>query len=57
MAEMWSVEIKIDGESVLYISHNELSGIDDIMKYADEIRHIARSLMGFVGTEGKDNDF
>jgi hypothetical protein len=45
----WSVEIKIDGESKLYISHNELSGVDNVADYTDEIRHCAESLLGFIG--------
>ena len=55
--EHWSVEIKIDGENKLYISHNELSGVDNVSDYADTIRMIARQLMGFIGKETAENDF
>lgn len=47
--EHWSVEIKVDTESKLYISHNELSGVDNIMDYTEEIRNCANSLLGFIG--------
>lgn len=56
MADTWSVEIIIDGKRVLLISEDLISGVDDIMKYSDDIRHIARSLIGFVGKEN-ENDF
>jgi hypothetical protein len=56
MEKHWSVEIKINGENVLYISHNELSGIDDVEKYADEIRMCAKHLLAFIGT-GKSDGF
>lgn len=55
--EEWSVEIKLDGENKLYISHNEVSGVDNISDYADTIRMIARQLMGFIGKEAVENDF
>ena len=51
MEEAWSVEIKINGESVLYISDNELSGIHDIEKYAKEVRYCAENLLAFIGRE------
>jgi len=57
MAETWSVEIVIDGKRVLLISEDFLSGVDNIMEYADDIRHIAKSIMGFVGKESRDEDF
>jgi hypothetical protein len=55
--EHWSVEIQIDGENKLYISHNELSGVDNISDYADTIRMIARQLLGFIGKESSNDDF
>lgn len=56
MEEVWSIEIKINGESILCISHNELSGLDDIEKYAEEIRYCAKQLLSFIG-DGKTNVF
>ena len=55
--EHWSVEIKIDGENKLYISHNELSGVDNISDYADTIRMIARHLIAFIGKENSNLEF
>ena len=57
MEEHWSVEVKINGENVLFISHNELSGIDDIEKYAEEIRHCAKHLLAFIGEEDSSFSF
>ena len=39
----------VNGENVLYISHNELSGVDNIEDYADEIRIAAENLLSFIG--------
>ncbi len=46
--EIWSVEIKVNGESILYVSHNELGGVDNIMNYSETIGMIIQHLYNFT---------
>lgn len=57
MEEVWSVEVKINGENILYISHNELSGSNDVEKYAEEIRYCAKHLLAFIGEDDSRINF
>ncbi len=45
----WSVTVAVDGETVLTIESNCLSGISDIDQHSETIRTCARHLLGFVG--------
>jgi hypothetical protein len=48
----WGVDVRINGERVLTIESNCLSGIDNISDYAETVRECAHHLLGFIG-EGK----
>jgi hypothetical protein len=45
----WEVEVRVNGESVLTIGHNHLSGADNIDDYANEVRECAYHLLSFIG--------
>lgn len=49
--ETWSVEIKINGESKLYISQDELGGVDNIMEYSEMIEMIIKHLHNFTKSQ------
>ena len=48
-SEHWHVEVSVNGETVLVIGHNFLSGVDDIHEHAETIRTAANHLLGFIG--------
>jgi hypothetical protein len=48
-SEHWHVEVSVNGETVLAIGHNFLSGVDDIHEHAETIRTAANHLLGFIG--------
>lgn len=52
----WSVSVNINGEDVLSISDNELSGVDLTEEQLEIIRNCARHLLGFAG-ESTSNFF
>lgn len=45
----WAVSVEVNGDNILTIGHNHLSGVDDIQEYADVIRGAARHLLSFIG--------
>ncbi len=45
----WAVTVTVDGEEVLTIEHNFLSGIPNIDDHADEVRTCAAHLLAFIG--------
>jgi len=45
----WGVDIRVNGECVLTIESNCLSGIDNIADYADTVRECAHHLLAFIG--------
>jgi hypothetical protein len=45
----WEVCVSINGENVLTIGHNHLSGIENIDDYGDEVRNCAEHLLSFIG--------
>ena len=47
----WAVRIDINGENVLNIESNCLSGINDITEYRETILNCAEHLKSFIGTE------
>jgi hypothetical protein len=44
-----SLTIRVDGEEILCIETNCLSGVDDIFRYEAELREAADRLLGFLG--------
>lgn len=51
----WEVSVSINGDEVLTIGHNHLSGIENIMDYADTVRGCAQHLLSFIGPEHQDD--
>lgn len=51
----WGVDVRVNGERVLTIESNCLSGISDIEKFGDVIRGCAHHLLAFIG-DGKPDD-
>jgi len=49
--EHWGVDIRINGERVLTIESNCLSGIDNIDDYRETVIECARHLLAFIGAE------
>lgn len=47
MTKTWEVEVRVNGETILTIGSNHLSGVED--PDADIIRTCAEHLLGFVG--------
>jgi len=45
----WGVNVEINGERVLSIESNSLSGIENIEEFADTIRTCALHLLAFIG--------
>jgi hypothetical protein len=45
----WGVDIRINGERVLTIESNSLSGIENISDFADTVRECAEHLLAFIG--------
>ena len=46
----WQVSIDVDGENILYMSPNEICGVDNIEDYRDYILYVIENLRGFIGT-------
>lgn len=59
-SKTWEVTVAVDGEEVLTIGHNFLSGVPNIDDYAHEVRTCAQHLLSFIGPEqpapARDND-
>jgi hypothetical protein len=51
--EHWGVDIRINGERVLSIESNSLSGIENISDYADTVRTCAEHLLAFIGNNSR----
>jgi hypothetical protein len=51
----WEVSVSINGENVLTIGHDHLSGIENIDDYADEVRNCAQHLLSFIGPASAAN--
>lgn len=45
----WSVTVSVDGDPVLTIEPNMLSGHHDIEKFGDQIRAASENLLAFIG--------
>lgn len=52
--EHWAVSVDANGETVLTIASNMLSGHGDIESYHDTIRTCARHLLAFIGDPHPD---
>jgi hypothetical protein len=55
IATHWRVEVYAEGEHILSIEPEMVSGADMTEDYADTIRHCAAHLIGFVGSENPDD--
>lgn len=53
----WEVNVVVNGETILTIGHNHLSGIESIENYADVVRNCARHLDAFIGLEQSSQAF
>jgi hypothetical protein len=47
----WSVEVCVDGENVLNISSDDLSGVSNVTDFRKEIIDAAEHLIAFTGRE------
>jgi hypothetical protein len=52
----WAVHVEVDGERILSIESECLSGVPDIDRYADTVRNCAQHLLSFIG-DGEPSDF
>lgn len=49
--EKWKVEVYREGEQILAIEDDSLSGIENIQDYSDTVRTCAYHLLSFIGEE------
>ena len=49
MPENWSVTVTVDGEDILRLSSDGLSGREDISNFASIVRECADHLLAFIG--------
>ena len=49
----WAVSVAVNGETILTIESNCLSGIEDIGPHEDTIRTCANHLLSFIGDSGE----
>lgn len=47
----WEVEVRVNGERILTIGRDELSGVSDIERHAGIVRTCAEHLASFIGPE------
>jgi hypothetical protein len=47
----WSVSVLVDGENVLNISSDDLSGVSNVTDFRKEIIDAAEHLIAFIGRE------
>lgn len=45
----WAVSVAVDGNQILCIESNCLSGAEDVDQYAEVIRNCAKHLLSFIG--------
>lgn len=55
IATHWRVEVYADGERILAVEPEMVSGADITDDYADTIRHCAAHLLGFIGSEDHED--
>lgn len=53
--QSWAVTVIVNGNQILTIGHNHLSGVDNIEDYDDAIRNCAMHLLSFIG-DGADGE-
>jgi len=49
LIQHWGVTVSVNGNDILTIESNCLSGVHDIHRYEDTIRQAAQNLLGFIG--------
>ncbi|CAK0755020.1 hypothetical protein CCP3SC15_2010004 [Gammaproteobacteria bacterium] len=49
LAKSWQVSVMVDGEDILVIGDNHLSGVNNVLDFTDYIRNCAAHLAGFIG--------
>jgi hypothetical protein len=54
IVQHWGVDVRINGECVLTIEKDSLSGIENISDYADIVRMCAEHLLTFIGKDAAD---
>jgi hypothetical protein len=47
--EHWSVSVSVNGDEILTIESEWLSGVPNIDEYADAVRNCAQHLLAFIG--------
>ena len=52
----WAVTVEVNGETILTIGHNHLSGIENIEDYADTVRSCAQHLLSFMGLDAEGRE-
>lgn len=52
----WAVHVEVDGQRILSIESECLSGVLDIDRYADTVRNCAQHLLSFIGN-GEPSEF
>ena len=52
----WAVTVSVEGNEVVTIESNCLSGIENVTDYRKEIIEAAENLLAFIGT-GKESSF
>jgi hypothetical protein len=53
----WGVSVSVDGESVLTIESNCLSGVENIADHEDTVETAARHLLSFIGRAFGDEEW
>lgn len=49
IVEHWGVDVRVNGQGVLTIESNSMSGIENIQDHADAVRTCAMHLLSFIG--------
>ena len=47
----WAVSISLEGKDILFISDNEISGVDNVEEYRNEILDCVQNVMSFIGVK------
>lgn len=47
--EHWGVDVRVNGQGVLTIESNSMSGVENIQDHADAVRTCAMHLLSFIG--------
>jgi len=50
----WRISVDVDGENVVNIESNSLSGVENVSDYRQEIIEAAENLIAFIGREDSE---